>query len=87
MLSLSLEEFMIELKGGSVKNVGPQTKRAEAKLYDVVEAEAREFGDERVKLAFEDEDGNVVQVALSPEQARTVAADIGTLEEEGIVFE
>jgi hypothetical protein len=86
MLSLQLEEFMIELKEGSIKNVGPPNKSATAKLYDVTEAEAREFGDERVKLAFEDEDGSVVHVALDPEEAIEIQEGIESLRD-GRVFE
>lgn len=87
MLSLVLEDFMIELKEGSLKNVGPPSKRADAKLYDVVSAEAREFGDERVKLVFADEDGNEVHVALFPAEARAIVDDIEAIEDEGLVFE
>lgn len=87
MLALSLEEFMIELDGGSIKNVGPPTKHASAKLFDVEEAEAREFGDKRVKLVFEDDDGNEVQVALFPEAVRSIANDIQSLEAEGRAFD
>ena len=87
MLSLVLDEFMIELKDGSIKNVGPPNKSAEAKLYDVERAEAREFGDERVKLVFEDEEGNEVHVALDPQDARAIRGDVEALEEESVVFE
>jgi hypothetical protein len=87
MLTLQLEDFMIELKDGSIKNVGAANKTATAKLYDVTGAEAREFGDERVKLSFTDEDGNEVEVALDPAQAREVARGIESLEEESRVFE
>jgi type II secretory pathway component PulM len=87
MLSLQLSEFVVELKEGSIKNVGPPNKTATAKLYDVVDAEAREFGDERVKIAVEDEEGNVVQVALDPEAASQVARDIEALEADSRVFD
>ena len=87
MLSLQLSEFMVELKEGSIKNVGPPNKTATAKIYDVVEAEAREFGDERVKIAVEDEEGNVVHVALGPEEASQVARDIEALEAESRVYD
>lgn len=87
MLSLVIEDFMVEFKEGSIKNVGAPNKRATAKLYDVVEAEAREFGDERVKLAFEDEEGDVVHVALDPPEARQIRADIGALEADSRVFD
>lgn len=87
MLALTLDEFMIELKDGTIKNVGPATKSASAKLFDVDHAEAREFGDKRVKLVFEDDTGNEVQVALFPEHVRTLVAHIETLEAESPVFE
>lgn len=87
MLSLQLSEFMVELKEGSIKNVGPPNKTATAKLYDVVDAEAREFGDERVKIAVEDEEGNVVHVALGPDDASKVARDIRALEADSRVFD
>ena len=87
MFTLTLTDFMIELKEGSIKNVGPTTKEAEAKLFGVESAEAREFGDRRVKLVFEDGDGNEVQVALFPDEARSIAADLAALEAESVVFE
>lgn len=87
MLSLAIEDFMIELKDGSVKNVGGPTKSATVKLYDVSTAEAREFGDERVKFAFADDDGNAVEVAVDPDDARSVVRDIESIEDEGVVFE
>ncbi len=87
MLSLQLEDFMIELKEGSIKNVGGPTKRATVKLYDVEESEAREFGDERVKLSFVDDDDNTVEVALAPSHARDLARRLDVLEEESSIFE
>jgi len=87
MLSLDLDRFMFELKEGAVKHVGPSNRAATAKLYDVEGVEVREFGDKRVKVAFEDEDGNEVEVALFPDDAREVARGIELLEEESRVFE
>jgi hypothetical protein len=87
MLNLRLDDFMVELKDGSLKNVGPTNKKATAKLFDVESAEAREFGDKRVKLVFKDEDGNEVQVSLFPEDVRKIAADIERLEDDSPVFE
>lgn len=87
MLSLQFEEFMLELKDGSIKNIGASNKQATAKLYDIVESEAREFGDERVKLAFTDEDDNVIEVALDPSDASAIASEIESLEESSQVFE
>ncbi|WP_267639889.1 hypothetical protein [Haloarchaeobius amylolyticus] len=87
MLTLQLSDFMVELKDGSIKNVGPANKSGSAKLFDVETAEAREFGDKRVKLVFEDDEGNEVQVALFPEQVRSLTKDVEELEEESAVFE
>ncbi|PSP32166.1 hypothetical protein BRC64_07645 [Halobacteriales archaeon QH_10_67_22] len=87
MLSLDLERFMLELKEGALKHVGASNKTATVKLYDVEGVELREFGDERVKLAFEDESGNEVEVAVAPEHAREVARGVEMLEDESGVFE
>ena len=87
MLALAIEDFHVELKDGSLKNVGPTTKSATVKLYDVESAEAREFGDERVKLVFADDAGNEVQVALFPEEVRGLVRDVERLEEDSPVFE
>jgi hypothetical protein len=87
MLSLDLDRFMFELKDGAIKHVGPSNRTGTAKLYDVEAVEAREFGDKRVKLVFEDEDGNEVEVALFPEEARELARGLSALEEESGVFE
>jgi len=78
---------MIELKEGSIKNVGPANKTATVKLYDVEGVEVREFGDKRVKLAFEDEAGDLVEVALFPDDAIEVARGIEMLEDESELFE
>jgi len=56
-------------------------------VRDVESAEAREFGDKRVKLVFEDDEGNEVQVALFPEDVRSIACDIEALEDDSPVFE
>lgn len=87
MLNLILDDFMVELKDGAIRNVGPSNKTGTAKLFDVESAEAREFGDKRVKVVCEDEDGNEVQVALFPEQVRAIADDIEALEDDSPVFE
>lgn len=76
MLTLELEEFLIELDDGSVKNAGAPNKQATAKLYEVTDAEARSFGDSRVKLTFEDETGNELQAAVDPATAQRLAADL-----------
>lgn len=87
MFTLDLDSFMFELKDGAIKHVGPSNRSATAKLYDVEGVETREFGDERVKLAFRDEDGNEVEVALFPEEAREVSRGLDLLEEESDLFE
>ena len=87
MLNLNVEDFMVEFEDGSVKNVGPPTKSATAKLFHVGDVEAREFGDSQVKVVAEDEEGNEVQVALFPEQAAALAEDLEALREDSRVFE
>ena len=87
MLNLILDEFMVELKDGAIKNVGPSNKTGTAKLFDVESAKVREFGDKRVKVVCEDDEGNEVQVALFPEQVREIAKDIEALEDDSPVFE
>ena len=87
MLSLQLEEHILEHKDAPIKNVGPTNKSATAKLYDVEGVDVREFGDERVKLAFEDEEGNEIEIALFPDEAQEIARGIEMLEEESRVFE
>ncbi|ELY93380.1 hypothetical protein C483_05423 [Natrialba hulunbeirensis JCM 10989] len=87
MLALTLEEFMLELNDGAIKNIGPNNKEATVKLFDVDGAEAREFGDKRVKLVFDDEDGNEVQVSLFPEDVEKLVEDISDLQENSAVFE
>jgi len=87
MLSLDLDEFMFEFKEGAIKHVGPSNRTGTAKLYDVMDVEVRAFGDKRVKLAFADEDGNEVEVALFPDDATAVADGLDDLAEETDVFE
>jgi hypothetical protein len=87
MLNLNLSDFMVEFKEGSIKNVGPTTKEATAKLFDVESVEAREFGDKRVKVVAEDGEGNEIQMALFPEQVEALAGDIEDLQNNSRVFE
>ncbi|MFB6121225.1 MAG: hypothetical protein ABEJ68_08940 [Halobacteriaceae archaeon] len=82
MLTIDVSDFSVEFKDGAIKNVGAANKRATAKLFDVADAEVREYGSERVKLVFEDETGDEVQVALSPEQATEVADGVEGIREE-----
>lgn len=87
MLTLDLQNFMLELKEGTIKHVGTSNKSATVKLYDIVSAEAREFGDERVKISCEDDEGNTVELALDPADASNVASEIQELEADSRVFE
>lgn len=82
MLALDIDEFAIELKDGSVKNVGATNKRATAKLFDVAEATAREYGGDRVKVVASDDAGNEVQLALSAGAAAALADDLAALDGE-----
>ena len=87
MLTFDIEQFMLELKDGAFKNVGPSNKQATVKMYDVEGVEVRAYGDKRVKLAFEDEQGSEIEVALSPEQAKAVATGLELLEDESELFD
>lgn len=82
MLALDIENFLVEIDDGSVKNVGPQTKAATAKLFHPETVEARAFGDSQVKFVAEDADGNEVQIAVSPEQAATLGEQLQELKPE-----
>jgi len=87
MLTLDIDDFMFELKDGAIKHVGPSNRGATAKLYDVEGVDVREYGDKRVKLTFDDAEGNEVEVALFPEQAQEIARGLETLEDDSPVFE
>lgn len=87
MLTLQFDDLMLELEDGAVKHVGPKTTAATAKLYHVTDAEARAFGDSQVKLAFADDEGNEIEVALDPGAVTNLAADIERLREESPVFD
>jgi hypothetical protein len=87
VLNINLSEFMIELKDGSIKNVGASNKSAEAKLFGPEEVEVREFGDSQVKVVATDESGNEVQIAMLADQFEAVLADANALHEESRVFE
>jgi hypothetical protein len=87
MLTFDLKQFMFELKDGAIKHVGASNNSATVKLYDIDGIDVREFGDERVKVTFEDAEDNEVEVALDPAEAREVARGIEMLEDESGVFE
>lgn len=63
MLTLSIEDLLVELEDGAVKHVGPKTTDATVKLFHVEEAGARAFGDRQLKLAFADGEGNEIELA------------------------
>jgi len=87
MLTLDLADFMLELKDGAIKHVGTKTKAATVKLYHVTEASARAFGDDQIKFAFADDEGNEVEVALDADVAASLLDDGERLRDEGTVFE
>lgn len=87
MLTLDIDQFMLELDGGTLKHVGASNKAATVKLYDAETVDARAFGDRRIKLTCEDDSGNEVEVALDPEQARELTRELERLEDESPVFE
>jgi hypothetical protein len=82
MLTLDLSDFIVELDEGTVKHVGTKTKGATVKLYHVTESEARPFGD-RVKLVFDDGEGNHVEVAVDPDQVAAQCSDLDDLRSDG----
>lgn len=85
MLSLELSDFLVQLKDGTINNVGGPTKSATVKLYDVTEAHARAFGDNRVKLAFKDADDNEIEVALFPEEIERIEGDLADVRDSGAI--
>lgn len=85
MLTLELADFLVQLKEGSIRNVGATSKAATVKLYDVTEASARPFGDNRVKVAFADDEGNEIEVALFPAEADALVDDLAAVAEDGAV--
>ncbi|MGM0591667.1 MAG: hypothetical protein ACQETI_08595 [Halobacteriota archaeon] len=87
MLTLDLSDFMFELQDGTIKHVGAPTAEVTVKLYHASAASAREFGDSQVKLAFADDEGNEVEVALDPDIAVALSDEIDRLREHGIAFE
>lgn len=85
MLTVALDDFMVELKDGAFHHVGASTKSGTAKLYDITEAEARAFGDERVKFAFADDSGNSIEVALHPGELEQLLDDVESVRESGSI--
>jgi hypothetical protein len=87
MLTLDLDDLTLELQDGTVKHVGASDTAATVKLYHVESAEARAFGDSQVRLAFDDGEGNEVEVALDPQTVESLADGVESLREESPVFE
>jgi hypothetical protein len=87
MLTIDLDDFTFELKDGTLEHVGASNRAATVKLYDIEGVDVREFGDQRVKIACEDESGNEIEVALTAEQARELVRGIELLEADSEVFE
>ena len=81
MLTIDLDDFMFELKDGTLKHVGASNNDATVKLYDIEDVEVREFGDQR-KIACRDDSGNEVELALDPDTAEEIATGIERLAEE-----
>lgn len=80
MLTIDLEEFAFELKDGAIKHVGASNVAGEATLYDVDDVDVRAFGADRVKVTFESEDDNAVEVALSQAAAGRLAEGLAELD-------
>jgi len=87
MLTLDFDSLLFELEDGAIKHVGASNTAVTAKQYDIEGIDVREFGDERVKLGFEDGEGNVVEVALFPEQARQLRRGLEAVEDDSDIFE
>ena len=87
MITIDLDDLMVEIDDGTIKHVGAPTAAATIKLYDVDDAAAREFGDSRIKLELADDEDNEVEAALTPEAAATLAEELARLREGSRVFE
>lgn len=78
MLTIDFEHLTLELQDGTVKHVGAPRTAATVKCYDVVESEARSFGD-RFKIAVADDEGNTVELALDPAEIERLATQLEDL--------
>ena len=56
-------------------------------IFGVTAGLLDKFGDKRVKLVFEDEDDNEIQISLFPEDVQKIVDDIDALEDESAVFD
>lgn len=87
MLSLELSDFLVQLKEGSIRNVGAPTKSATIKLFDVSSAGARPFGDNRIKCVFADDEGNEIEIALFPAELEELVGDLEEIKAAGTIAE
>ena len=81
MLTVDFDDLTLELQDGTVKHVGTPTTAA-IKLYHVESASARAFGDRQVKLVFDDDEGNEVEVALGDDDAEALGDDLKRLRDD-----
>lgn len=82
MIVIDIEKFSVEIKNGSLKNVGSAEKYASVKIFDVEETEAHRFGKDRIKIVFEDGENNRIQAAISNDLADMLAQKINTVFED-----
>lgn len=83
VLNLNVDSFMVEFTEGRIASVGAPDKSATAKLFHVEALTARAFGDRQVKVVATDDTGNEVQIALDPDQASALRADLESLDVDG----
>lgn len=79
---LDVDAFPVELKNGSIENVGPADNAASAKLFDVETLTLREFGDRQAKIVATDDEGNEVQIAVDLERVDSLLNDAESLDRE-----
>ncbi|MFL2521074.1 MAG: hypothetical protein ACJ0QU_01670 [Halobacteriales archaeon] len=79
MIVIDIEDFSIEIKNGVIKNVGGPQKSASVKFFDVENTEVRRFGKDQIKLCFEDEEGNRVEIAISEGEGDKIRQKIKSL--------
>ena len=79
MIVIDIEDFSIEIKNSVIKNVGGPQKSASVKFFDVENTEVRRFGKDQIKLCFEDEEGNRVEIAISEGEGDKIRQKIKSL--------
>ena len=79
MIVINIEDFSIEIKNSIIKNVGGPQKSASVKFFDVEDIEIRRFGKDQIKLCFEDEEKNRVEIAISGEEGDKIGQKIKSL--------